>query len=115
MVYREDEQFKLMPLKATYKQHGKEHISYVAERKEMEAYEEMGHISNLSFEEAIYTSDQLERLEEAKGMPESDYQAVSEYVLQGTLQEGSALANKKQTQELKATLDMLVLDSLGGF
>ena len=106
--------FKLMPYIAHFTQNGEQKEQAVAD-KALLGYEAMGHIANLSFEEAIYTSDQLARLEEVKGMPKTEYQAVSEYVLEGTLQEGSALANKKHTKGIQATLDMLVFDSLGGF
>jgi len=104
MLYREDEQFKLMPLKATYKQHGKEHISYVAGRKEMEPYEEMGHISELSFEEAAYSSDQLNRLKEAQEMPASQYQPVEEYALEGTVLKGSMIEVAKERENLELSI-----------
>ena len=106
--------FKLMPYIARFTQNGEQKEQMVAD-KALLGYEAMGHMANLSFEEVVYPNDQMARLEEVKEMPKNDYQAVSEYVLEGTLHEGSALANKKHAQGIQATLDMLVFDSLGGF
>ena len=113
MIIYENE-FKLMPYIARFTQNGEQKEQMVAD-KSLLGYEAMGHIANLSFEEAEYTQEQRSQLDEVADYPEIDFQAVSEYVLEGTLHEGSALANKKHAQELKETLDMLVFDSLGGF
>lgn len=116
MLYREDGQYKLMPLKALFNQRGEEHESYVVDKKEMEAYEEMGHISNLSFEEANYSQSQMDRLSEVANFPEKDYAEVIEYVAGGSIRKGSAMEREKEVQALKEALDTLVLDNLmGGF
>ena len=113
MIIYETE-FKLMPYVARFTQNGEQKEQAVAD-KSLLGYEAMNHIANLSFEEVVYPNDQLARLEEVKGMSKNEYQSVSEYVLEGTLQDGSALANKKHTQTMQEMLDMLIFDSLGGF
>ena len=106
--------FKLMPYVARFTQNGEQKEQAVAD-KALLGYETMGHIANLSFEEVEYTQEQRSRLDEVADYPEIDFQAVNEYVLEGTLHEGSALANMKHAQGIQATLDMLVFDGLGGF
>lgn len=114
MLYREDEQFKLMPFVATYIQHGQEHIGYVVDKSEMEAYEELGHIKNLSFKEADFTDAQKERLEEVKEYPESAFSEVVEYVVEGTVPRGSMIEKDKELQAIRETVDTLIFDNLIG-
>lgn len=104
MLYRDNEEFKLMPLKASFDQHGEQHTAYVVEREEMRAYERMGHIKSLSFEEVTYPDDQLHRLEEVKNMPASQHQAVEEYVFEGKVQSGSMIELAKQRENLELSI-----------
>lgn len=114
MLYREDEQFKLMPFQATYTQHGEDHTNYVVDKSELEAYEELGHIKDLSFEESDFTDAQNERLEEVKEYPESAFSEVIEYVVEGTVPRGSMVEKDKELQALRETIDTLVFDNLIG-
>lgn len=104
MLYREDEQFKLMPFKATYTQHGEEHVTHIVNKKEIQAYEEMGHISDLVIEDAVYGDDVVERLAEVADYPEREYQAVSEYVMDGKIQKGSMIDASKQREMLELSV-----------
>lgn len=114
MLYREDEEFKLMPFQATYTQHGEDHINYVVDKSELEAYEELGHIKDLSFGEADFTEEQKARLEEVKEYPESAFSEVIEYVVEGTVPRGSMIEKDKELQALRETVDNLVFDNLIG-
>lgn len=114
MLYRENEEFKLMPFKASFTQHGEDHINYVVEKAEMEAYEELGHIKDLSFKEADITEAQKERLEEVKEYPESAFSEVIKYVVEGTVPRGSMIEKDKGLQALRETVDTLVFDNLIG-
>lgn len=102
MLYRENEEFKLMPFKALFTQHGEDHVSYIVEKAEMKAYEDMGHIDNLTFEDATYSDDQIARLREVSDYPANDYQSVSDYVMEGVIGKGSLIdmAKQKETVEL---------------
>lgn len=93
-----------MPLKAVFTQHGEQHTAYVVEKEEMQAYESMGHIKDLSFEGVTYPADQLERLSEVKNMPENQYQAVEEYVLEEKIQQGSMIALAKERENLELSI-----------
>jgi len=114
LLYRENEEFKLMPFQATYTQHGEDHINYVVDKSEMEAYEELGHIKDLSFKEADFTDAQKERLEEVKEYPESAFSEVIKYVVEGTVPRGSMIEKDKELQALRGTVDTLVFDNLIG-
>lgn len=104
MLYREDEKFKLMPFKATYTQHEEEHVTHIVNKKEVQAYEEMGHISDLVIEDAVYGDDVVERLAEVADYPEKEYQAVSEYVMDGKIQKGSMIDTSKQRETLELSV-----------
>lgn len=106
MLYRDGDKFKLMPYKATYQQHGEEHESYVVDKSEIQAFEEMGHIENLTIVDAEYSNEQQARLAEVENYPESDFQCVSAYVLDGEITEGSTLQSIKQ----KETLELSILE-----
>lgn len=113
MLYRENEEFKLFPIKVSYKnQVGEEEVNFAVARDVWDAYQELGHITNLTVEDAEYSSAQLARLEEVKRYPEVEYQSVMDYVLDGTIAPGSHLAEMKAAQIAQETLDMLVLASL---
>lgn len=104
MLYRENDQFKLMPFVATYTQHDEEHEQHVTEKADLEAFTELGHIQSLTFKEADYSAGQKERLEEVKEFPESELQAVAEYVLNDKVLPGTTLEAKKQKESLEQSI-----------
>lgn len=114
MLYRTEDEWKLMPLVAKYHQHGESHEQHVASESELRAHEEMGHITELTFEEAIYDSETISRLEEVKNYPESEMQTVSEYVLNNNVLEGTGLVTQKQNEMLEASVLELTM-MMGGF
>ena len=116
MLYRDYEanEWKLMPLVATFLQHEKEHEQYAVNEEELRAYEEMDHIDELEFKEAEYNQGTLTRLEEVKNCPVSEMQTVSEYVLNNNVLEGTSLALKKQNDLLEASILETTLMFMGG-
>lgn len=110
MLYRTEDEWKLMPLVAKYHQHGESHEQHVASESELRAHEEMGHITELTFEEAIYDSETISRLDEVKGYPESEFATVEAYVLHNEVLEGTSLAIKKQLEVLEqSTLELAMM------
>ena len=116
MLYRDYEanEWKLMPLVATFLQHEKEHEQYAINEEELRAYEEMDHIDELEVKEAEYNQGVLARLEEVKYYPASEMQTVSEYVLNNNVLEGTGLATQKQNEMLEASVLELTM-MIGGF
>lgn len=104
MLYRSEDKFKLMPLLATYNQHGETHEQYAIKRKELQNFEEMGHITNLTFEEVVYEKDVLDRLSEVEDYPESEFQTVQRYVIDNEVVEGTSLVLKKQNEIIEESL-----------
>lgn len=113
MIYKEDE-YKLMPHLATYEQHGETHEQHVVDKKELQAFERMGHISKLTFKKAEYDADTLSRLGEVKDYPDSEHETVSEYVLNDKVIEGTSLALKKENERLEESLLELSMMFKGG-
>lgn len=110
MLYRTDEEWKLMPLVAKYHQHGEDHEQPVIDESELRAHEEMGHITELTFEEAEYDAETVERLAEVKGYSESEFATVEAYVLHNEVLEGTSLAIKKQLETLEqSTLELAMM------
>ncbi|HZK22794.1 MAG TPA: hypothetical protein VFC62_01690 [Atopostipes sp.] len=116
MLYRDYEtnEWKLMPLKATFLQHEKEHEQYVIDEDDLSPYEEMAHIDNLEFEEVEYDQDVINRLDEVKDYPASEAETVNEYVLNDNILEGTSLALKKQNDLLEASILEMTLMFMGG-
>ena len=106
MLYRdyEENEWKLMPLVATFLQHEKEHEQHAISEIELRAFEEMGHIDELEFKEAEYDQEVLDRLSEVKDYPENEFQTVSEYVLENKVLKGTTLETKKQNELLEESL-----------
>lgn len=99
MLYRENNEYKLMTLRATYVHNDVEKEQYVDSEQRLKPYEEMGHITNLSFQDVEHESDILARLEEVKDYPESEWETVNEYVLNNKVLPNTTLEmNKKQEQ-----------------
>ena len=116
MLYRDYEanEWKLMPLVATFLQHEKEHEQYAINEEELRAYEDMDHIDELKFKEAEYDQEVFVRLEEVKNYPVSEMQTVGEYVLNNNVLEGTGLATQKQNEMLEASILELTM-MMGGF
>ena len=116
MLYRDYEanEWKLMPLVATFLQHEKEHEQHAISEEELRAHEEMDHIDNLEFQEAKYDQETLSRLDEVKGYPASESNTVNEYVLNNNTLEGTSLALKKQNDLLEASILEMTLMFMGG-
>lgn len=106
MLYRdyEENEWKLMPLVATFLQHREEHEQHVIDEKELRGHEEMGHIDNLEFKEAEYSQEIINRLDEVKGYPTSEPETVNEYVFNNKIADGSNLALRKQNETLEASI-----------
>lgn len=116
MLYRDEFEYKLMPYKAKFKQHGKTHNVYAPNKEELKAHEQIGNIQELTFEDAEYSGEQRSRLEEVKHLDETHFGSVVKYVEDGLIEKGSAIARDKELQSLKETVDTLVFESLlGGF
>ena len=115
MLYRDYEanEWKLMPLVATFLQHEKEHEQYAISETELRAFDEMGHIDNLEFSEAEYEQEVIERLKEVKDYPENEFQTVSEYVLNNNILKGTTLETKKQNELLESSI-LEIAGLLGG-
>lgn len=114
MIYRENDVFKLLPKKVTYTQNGESQTNFTHDTPTWEAYEELGHISDLVSEEAIYTPEQLERLEEVKELPEEELSVIEDYVLNGVVLSGSRLFDKKRMGALENAQLELADMLLGG-
>lgn len=114
MIYRKEDEFKLMPYKVTFVQNGEEQTNHTVEKTTWLGYEELGHISNVSFEVVQYTPEQLARLEEVKNFPESEFQYIEEYVIEGDIPESSQLFAKKRLEALEAAQLELANMLLGG-
>ena len=110
MLYRTDEEWKLMPLVATFLQHEQEHAQYVIDETELRIHEKMAHIDELAFKPAEYPQETVNRLDEVKGYPESEFATVEAYVLHNEVLEGTSLAIKKQLETLeRSTLELAVM------
>ena len=116
MLYRDYEvnEWKLMPLVATFLQHEKEHEQHAIDETELRAYEEMDHIDELEFRQAEYSQETIDRLDEVKDYPESEFETVSEYVLNDKVIEGTSLALKKQNETMEESLLELSMMVMGG-
>ena len=113
-MYRTDEEWKLMPLIAKYHQHGEGREQPVIDESELRAHEEMGHITELTFEEAEYDEEMVERLAEVKGYSESEFATVETYVLDNKVLEGTPLALQKQMEVLEKSIVEAAMMNMGG-
>lgn len=116
MLYRdyEKQEWKLMPLVATFLQHEQKHEKYVIDETELRAHEEMAHVDELAFEDAEYDQDMIDRLEEVKGYPESERNTVHEYVMENNIVSGTPLSISKQIETLEQAAMELAMAQLGG-
>ena len=104
MLYREDEKFKLMPFVATYTQHGEEHEQHVTDKEELQAHADLGHVQDLSFVDAVYSNGEEDRLKEVADFPETEWQTVSEYVLNDKVLPGTTLESRKQKEAMEQSI-----------
>lgn len=104
MLYRENGEYRLMSVLATYTHNNVEKEQYIENEQRLKPYEEMGHITNLSFQDVEHESDILARLEEVKDYPESEWETVNEYVLNNKVLPGTALEMKKKQEQTEALL-----------
>ena len=116
MLYRdyENQEWKLMPLTATFLQHEQEHEQYVISEVELRAHEEMAHIDELVFKDAEYDAETLSRLDEVKGYPESELITVEGYVVNNNIVAGTNLAIQKQNELLEDAIMELTMMQMGG-
>lgn len=116
MLYQEHDEYKLMPYVASYTQHDQNYEQHVPNKEDMRAFEEMGHITDLTFADAAYSPEVVARLAEVKHYPESEYTAVAKYVFDNEAADGTTLAVKKQNQMLEQSiLDLSMMLIGGGF
>ena len=116
MLYKdyEENEWKLMPLVATFLQHEKEHEQHAIDETELRAYEEMDHIDELEFRQAEYSQETIDRLDEVKDYPESEFETVSKYVLDDEVIKGTSLALKKQMEVLEMSILEAAMMNTGG-
>lgn len=114
MLYHKENEFKLMPFVAVFKQHGEEHEQHVIDQVDLTDYQKMGHITDLEFEEAEYDQEIIERLSEVKDYPESEFQTVADYVFENKTYKGTALYATKQNELLQESLLELTTLFMGG-
>lgn len=108
MLYH-DKEYKFMPYVASYIQHNEQHEQHVPNKDELKVYEQLGHITDLTFTDAEYTDDQRQRLAEVRDYPISEYQTVYDYVIENKIKQGTTLAERKNAEMLLmalADLDM---------
>ena len=110
MLYYENNEWQLMPYIAKYHQRGEDHEQHIIDESELRAHEEAGHITELTFEEAVYDSETVSRLSEVKDYVESEFATVEKYVLDNEVLEGTSLAIKKQLEILEqSTLELAMM------
>ena len=115
MLYKTTEgKYALMPLIATYSQNAEVYSQHVESEDELLLFQELGHITNVSFEPAEYSADMVARLVEVESYPENEYQAVNSYVMENTIIPGSAIETKIQQETLEQSILDLTLLVLGG-
>jgi hypothetical protein len=113
MLYYENGEWQLMPYVAKYKQYNQEFEEHVTDKTDKQTHLQAGNITDLTFENAEYEQDVLNRLEEVKDYPEEDFQAVHDYVFENKVREGSPLDLKKKNESLELTVLELSM-MLGG-
>lgn len=114
MLYRTEDEWKLMPLVATFLQHEQTQEMHVIDETELRAHEEMAHVDELEFKAAEYDQETLDRLEEVKGFPEDEFNTVDQYVIHNNVVEGTSLALKKQIEILESSILETAMMQMGG-
>ena len=113
MIYYENE-YKLMPFVASYTQANEQIEQHLPNKEELLAYEDMGHITGLTFQHAEYTNEQQQRLTEIKDYPQSEYQTVYDYVIDNKVKQETTLAESKNKDMLLIALAEMAETLTGG-
>lgn len=114
MLYRDDQGFKLAPYLAKYTQNNEEVEQLVIDKTDLEAFQEMGHITNLIFEESTYEADVLSRYETIKDYPASEEAAAIQYVATGEIMANSKLETDVYLKSIQAAVDSVIMSNLLG-
>lgn len=114
MLYRDEQGFKLMPYLAKYTQNDEEIEQLVIGKDDLESFQEMGHISNLSFEESTYGADVLSRYETIKDYPATEEAAAIQYVATGAIMPNSKLETDTALKTMQTVVDTVIMANLLG-
>lgn len=114
MLYRDEQSFKLAPYLAKYTQNNEEVEQLVIDKTDLEAFQEMGHISNLSFEESTYGADVLSRYETIKDYPATEETAAIQYVATGEIMANSKLETDTALKTIQTAVDSVIMANLLG-
>lgn len=114
MLYRDEQGFKLAPYLAKFTQNGEEVEQLVIHKTDLEAFQEMGHISNLSFEESSYGADVLSRYETIKDYPVTEEAAAIQYVDTGAIMPNSKVETDVALQSMQTAVDSVIMSNLLG-
>lgn len=114
MLYRDEQGFKLMPYLAKYTQNDEEIEQLVIGKDDLESFQEMGHISNLSFEESTYGADVLSRYETIKDYPATEEAAAIQYVATGAIMPNSKLETDTTLKTMQTAVDTVIMANLLG-
>lgn len=114
MLYRDEQGFKLAPYLAKYTQNGEEIEQLVSGKDDLESFQEMGHITNLSFEESTYGADVLSRYETIKDYPASEEAAAFQYVATGEIMANSKLETDMTLKSMQTAVDSVIMANLLG-
>lgn len=118
MLYRESNEWKLCPYVVKYIQNGEELEEFTHNKQWwIDFSSKWGNIEILSFIEAQYSLDQLDRLEEIKNMDEGFIEECKNYVNTGIFPEGNrhplkTLQLEKENLNLKLENETLRMDNL---
>lgn len=114
MLYRNEQGFKLMPYLAKFTQNDEEIEQLVIGKDDLEIFQEMGHISNLSFEESTYEADVLSRYETIKDYPVSEEAAAIQYVATGSIMPNSKVETDMTLKIMQTAVDSVIMANLLG-
>lgn len=114
MLYRDDQGFKLAPYLAKFTQNGEEIEQLVIGKDDLESFQEIGHISNLSFEESIYAADVLSRYETIKDYPATEEAAAIQYVANGSIMPNSKVETDVALKSMQTAIDSVIVSNLLG-
>lgn len=114
MLYRDEQGFKLMPYLAKYTQNDEKIEQLVISKDDLESFQEMGHISNLSFEESTYEADVLSRYETIKDYPATEEAAAIQYVATREIMANSKLETDMALKSMQTAVDSVIMANLLG-
>lgn len=114
MLYRDEQGFKLAPYLANFTQNNEEVEQLVIDKTDLEAFQEMGHITNLIFEESTYEADVLSRYETIKDYPATEEAAAIQYVDNGTIMPNSKVETDVALKSMQTAVDSVIMSNLLG-